>query len=881
MHKYVTFFLFLLVFIGLSTAYQQSTSIPDVNFEGGETFDPNSDEMGSIEEIELFFRHDDDNTPWNSEIEVEGESFEVVDEERINSDEGRLLAEAESPIELFEGDIDVFVDSEDQLLLTSIVLIGDRRFQSVTPAEETDTGIAETLDPNLEVVVDHPEDQFMDFTFYDIEEESELGETYTFTTCGVEGRIGPSQEDCDSEYEGDSLEDSVNIVDSGYQEWTVPFDGKYNITAAGARGGGDDGGDGAVIQSEQYLNEGDTLRILVGQVGDAFSDTFTSGGGGTFISTTEGNNYTMADGTTHEPLLVAGGGAGATDPGHDQDGSLDEDGNSAYSSSGCGDAGSPGESCGGGTVGGGGFDVAGGGGLCEGGGEDEPYDEEEGGWSFNTGGKGGDGDSEGGWGGGGASTEVSCDRAGGGGGYSGGAASRGGSGGGNAAGGGGGSFVHDDGNLIDAEASNTGQGIVEIEIEGSPDQVIGTDSNIESGELAELEWSDRENFEDYSWTVEACETGNENCVLSTSIWDFTVEISDPDIDLSFEPDNDQHAFDAVAEIEFGRDSGEYNEECYFNITNGNEEYNHIDGDFETTGTRTAVCEKKIYPESNDDKFDPDDEYNGLFEGFEVWDDIEVDVNVTDHGIGSNNLTRTNPIRNQDPVASLNTPNDGGLALDEDVELSIQVNNPEGDDVDVELRDRNAEETLHSDSYSSGSTVDTIWEDLDLGTYEWDIVLEDPYNRTTSQLLEFHRVVSRSYRPSTGVEHEYSSLVVSEGESDFMFFEITNQQSTRDFTTYLEGDGVETDFVETDESSKSYEVEQGETERFHVRVTGENPGEHELRIITEDDNLKVNTTETFPIFIQSRETESHGIPGLTLYYIGLIYLLAASYFWFSA
>ena len=48
--------------------------------------------------------------------------------------------------------------------------------------------------------------------------------TYTFTNCEQEGRYGPSQGDCDSEYLGEGLEGQV-VLNNGIQEWVVPQSG--------------------------------------------------------------------------------------------------------------------------------------------------------------------------------------------------------------------------------------------------------------------------------------------------------------------------------------------------------------------------------------------------------------------------------------------------------------------------------------------------------------------------------------------------------------------------------------------------------------------------------------------------------------------------------
>ncbi len=153
----------------------------------------------------------------------------------------------------------------------------------------------------------------------ELDEREEQGEgggalpntVFTFTNCGKEGRSGPSQEQCDIEYE----EGVVTIV-NGIQEWTVPTNGTYSIEAWGAAGGTQlyqndyPGGNGAKIIGSFTLTENDVLKIIVGQKGE---DTRTSvacpnhcdnaspgGGGGSFVWKS----------ASEETLLIAAGGGG-------------------------------------------------------------------------------------------------------------------------------------------------------------------------------------------------------------------------------------------------------------------------------------------------------------------------------------------------------------------------------------------------------------------------------------------------------------------------------------------------------------------------------------------------------------------------------------------
>lgn len=151
-------------------------------------------------------------------------------------------------------------------------------------------------------------------------------ESLIFTPCGASGRLGPDQSACDFEY---GIE-VVTVID-GFQYWTVPFTGNYQIVARGAQGGNalnstHAGGLGAEIEMEILLEEGDELMIGVGQRGV----TSCSGGG----AGSSGVKFVGG-----EIIVVAGGGGGA---GYDgalgvpdtRDASITQSGRHTYSTSG-------------------------------------------------------------------------------------------------------------------------------------------------------------------------------------------------------------------------------------------------------------------------------------------------------------------------------------------------------------------------------------------------------------------------------------------------------------------------------------------------------------------------------------------------------------------
>ena len=104
--------------------------------------------------------------------------------------------------------------------------------------------------------------------------------------------------------------DFFNVV-NGIQQWTVPTDGTYRITAYGAQGGngGRTGGAGAIMRGDFELIQGEVIQILVGHQGETgghsqnTGQSIGAGGGGTFVVRAPYN-------TNESILVIAGGGGG-------------------------------------------------------------------------------------------------------------------------------------------------------------------------------------------------------------------------------------------------------------------------------------------------------------------------------------------------------------------------------------------------------------------------------------------------------------------------------------------------------------------------------------------------------------------------------------------
>lgn len=111
-------------------------------------------------------------------------------------------------------------------------------------------------------------------------------DTFTFTSLGTSGHRGPVSAKA---YANAPWREGDFSIQDGQQYWTVPANGTYEITAAGAYGSFP----GRVVTGQVKLGEGQQLRLLVGQ-----RPSSTYAGGATWVST----------GSTL--LMVASGGDG-------------------------------------------------------------------------------------------------------------------------------------------------------------------------------------------------------------------------------------------------------------------------------------------------------------------------------------------------------------------------------------------------------------------------------------------------------------------------------------------------------------------------------------------------------------------------------------------
>jgi hypothetical protein len=133
----------------------------------------------------------------------------------------------------------------------------------------------------------------------------------TFTPGGATGRFGPNITQARSGVGNPSWAPTyLNMTTQGIQQWTVPSNGSYRITAAGGRGGQGSinqgaGGQGGILRVDVSLTQGAILNLVVGQEGTVGGSSRGGGGGG--------GSFVYSGGIGGNGLIIAAAGGGGAD----------------------------------------------------------------------------------------------------------------------------------------------------------------------------------------------------------------------------------------------------------------------------------------------------------------------------------------------------------------------------------------------------------------------------------------------------------------------------------------------------------------------------------------------------------------------------------------
>ena len=331
-------------------------------------------------------------------------------------------------------------------------------------------------------------------------------------------------------------------------------------------------------------------------------------------------------------------------------------------------------------------------------------------------------------------------------------------------------------------------------------------------------------------------------------------------DISFSNYSERHRFNTTALLSDpdSVSSGQI-DFCSFNFSDGEGNYKYVETSVDNSiSTDQAECSY-----SN---------INHSITGFEVLEDIDVDVKVGDiHGSNSS-AQSSNVIPNSVPYAANPIPSDGDIVFEFPVGLEAMVMDDDvGDTLSTKIYNSDTGEEVESfPPRSSGNEVSTDWEIQNAlqQEYSWDVEVSDSWSATNTT-FSFTKVVGRTYRSDLSLDLNYSSIVLNAGGNRYTELKVTNNvQNEKNLTVNLTG--IDAEFLDGSTVKEIPEFEGQSRRTYMVRISPDEPTDEDLTVVATNNDIGVETEKTIPVTTLSNSQESNEVPG-----IGAIQLLALS------
>lgn len=332
----------------------------------------------------------------------------------------------------------------------------------------------------------------------------------------------------------------------------------------------------------------------------------------------------------------------------------------------------------------------------------------------------------------------------------------------------------------------------------------------------------------------------------TIVKTFVPEVTGP----SFQNYSSEHAFNFSAEI-LDKEGEDEIAQCFFEARDG-----------EGNSYTENMSLSKDFGDSNQVLCSHSDISN-LTAGFEVLENITVQVFANDSNGDLGNSTADNAIPNSPPLIYNILPEDDSSTSDSEVELEVNVMDDDGEPINVWFfNDSGATpQLLHNESgLSSGDYTSATWQDIpSLRTFDWYVKASDGFQNSTEN-LRFRNLVSSQYRVQTSFEYRYSAVMATENTTTVVPYRIRNTASEEKnlrTTTY----GLNSDFASTGTSTTTYGLDSGESTVLNIRVKPDQKGNFDLQVETKNLDYDVTTSDTIKVNVRNPSSVAAEVPGL--------------------
>lgn len=278
-------------------------------------------------------------------------------------------------------------------------------------------------------------------------------------------------------------------------------------------------------------------------------------------------------------------------------------------------------------------------------------------------------------------------------------------------------------------------------------------------------------------------------------------------------------------------------------------------------------------------------FSNAINGFDVGENIDIELEVTDIHGASSSSTGSASIQNREPVFSDPIPPNTSIVADEQVETSVLVNDVEDENLNVYFFNSENDELIGKDSARSGRRGMMEWENLQVGSvYDWYVKVSDGYTNVSNRAEDwnFTKTLSGDYRLRTDIQHRYSSVVTSTGSTSFLTFDMQNPVSANK-TVDIRLQGVNAEFSDGS-TEKQVEIGPYGNQKHQIQVTPSTNGSQQLEVITTESDTGIENRDTIEVLVKDLQTSTsrvEEVPGVQMIQLVVMAMMAGAVFLLSS
>lgn len=265
---------------------------------------------------------------------------------------------------------------------------------------------------------------------------------------------------------------------------------------------------------------------------------------------------------------------------------------------------------------------------------------------------------------------------------------------------------------------------------------------------------------------------------------------------------------------------------------------------------------------------------GIGSGFEVGEQITVNLTIKDGHGNETSRNKSNTIPNNKPTSYDPDPKDGDTVSEYPVGISATVLDSDNDKINLTVYNQTGSKIYTENNMNSGVKFNYDWNVPNVTNTDYDWIVEtSDYWSSTNETFEFTKILGRTYRTSLAFDLNYSSITMPVDSTEYVSMRLENNvQEDKNVTVSLRG--INSVFMDGSTTKYIPDFSGGSERDFVIRVNPEQKAEGDLIVDVRNNDLGINKTEVIPVKVTgSTRGTIRSVPGIKAYQIILLMALS--------